>query len=163
MTSQEYDWQPGGWQVVTKKSRILKTQEHYAWKRELNCFQGQCLPASRCLSLRLRFCLRYCAHPLPYLASLPVSPCLSHAVRLSLSVCPSRCVLFRCAARLSFSAVSLSRCASSTLPASLCYSQDSTCQRQPLVRTCFNCITQQAARGSNSRRWYPVYPESLGD
>merc|ERR1712166_171654 len=44
MTSQEYDWQPGGWQFVTKKSRILKTQEHYAWKRELNCFQGQHLP-----------------------------------------------------------------------------------------------------------------------
>ena len=119
MTRQEYDWQPGGWQFVTKKSRILKTQEHYAWKRELNCFQGQHLPSSRCLSLRLRSCPRYCVHLSPRACCLSPSVCLSHcaslALSVSLSLCPSHCAMFRCAACLAFSAVPLSRSYSTSL------------------------------------------------
>ena len=32
------------WAFRTHKSHILDTNGHYAWKRELNCFQGQSLP-----------------------------------------------------------------------------------------------------------------------
>ena len=32
------------WAFRSRKSHILDTNGHYAWKRELNCFQGQSLP-----------------------------------------------------------------------------------------------------------------------
>jgi len=39
----EFAWS-GGWTVRTRKGAIINTAEHYAWKRELNCFEGQHLP-----------------------------------------------------------------------------------------------------------------------
>ena len=35
---------PGGWSLRINKGPILGTDDHYLWKRELNCFQSQHLP-----------------------------------------------------------------------------------------------------------------------
>ena len=37
-------WPGGAWEVRAVHGPILGTEERYAWKRELSCFQGQHLP-----------------------------------------------------------------------------------------------------------------------
>jgi WD40 repeat protein len=41
---QQQQHQRRQWAFRSRKSHILDTNGHYAWKRELNCFQGQSLP-----------------------------------------------------------------------------------------------------------------------
>ena len=61
-------WPGGDWEVRAVHGPILGTEERYAWKRELSCFQGQHLPDALWghSSLELRHapsgvCLSFCA------------------------------------------------------------------------------------------------------